>query len=38
MMRVFPENMHDEGHSRKAYLMSHSRKAYMIRVIPEKHA
>jgi hypothetical protein len=28
MMRVFPENMHDEGHSRKAYLM---------RVIPEKH-
>jgi hypothetical protein len=28
MMKVFPENMHDEGHSRKAYMM---------RVIPEKH-
>jgi hypothetical protein len=21
MMKVFPENMHDEGHSRKAYMM-----------------
>jgi hypothetical protein len=28
MMKVFPENMHGEGLSRKAYLM---------RVIPEKH-
>jgi hypothetical protein len=40
-------SIHDEAHSRKAYMMKvfpenmhdegHSRKAYMMRVIPEKH-